>query len=136
MVDSTELAGGCGTVLLVDDEDAVRKVTRRVLERSGYTVLSAAGAHEAMDLFRQHRDGIDLLLTDVIMPVMNGRELADVLLIDRPDLPVLFMSGHSYGALLDREVGDLPWQLLPKPFGPSDLNRAVRERLAAASAGD
>jgi two-component system, cell cycle sensor histidine kinase and response regulator CckA len=120
-------------VLLVDDEEAVRKVTRRVLERSGYQVFSAATPAEAIELFGEHRDRIDLLLTDVIMPVMNGRELADALLVERPDLPVLFMSGHTYDALAHRRVGELPFKLLRKPFGPEDLNRAVRDRLASSA---
>jgi two-component system, cell cycle sensor histidine kinase and response regulator CckA len=123
------------TVLLVDDEDSVRKVARRVLERSGYNVFAAATAVEALALFEEHRDRIDLLLTDVIMPVMNGRELADALLLERPELPVLFMSGHSYDALDNRPLGTLPFTLLHKPFGPQDLNRAVRDRLTRDSEG-
>jgi CheY-like chemotaxis protein len=129
--DPTGSEGGL-TVLLVDDEDAVRKVARRVLERSGFEVLAAGSPLEAIELFGKHRDRIDLLLTDVTMPVMNGRELADALLCERPDLPVLFMSGHSYDALRERVAGELSFSLLHKPFGPDELNRAVRNRLAAA----
>jgi two-component system cell cycle sensor histidine kinase/response regulator CckA len=118
-----------GTVLLVDDEESVRRVTRRVLERSGYRVFAAAGPVEAMELFEEHRDCIDMLLTDVVMPGMTGPELADALLGERPGLPVLFMSGHCYEALQGRTVGELPFMLLNKPFGPDELNRAVRHRL-------
>lgn len=117
------------TVLLVDDEEGVRNVARRVLERSGYRVISAASPLEAIALFNEHGAGIDLLLTDVTMPVMNGRELADALLGARPNLPVLFMSGHSYDALRQRTGGE--FALLNKPFGPEELSRAVRERLTA-----
>jgi two-component system, cell cycle sensor histidine kinase and response regulator CckA len=119
------------TVLLVDDEEAVRKVARRVLERSGFSVLATGSPLEAIELFGLHRDRIDLLLTDVTMPVMNGRDLADALLCERPDLPVLFMTGHSYDALRERVPGEPRISLLHKPFGPDELNRAVRGRLAA-----
>src|SRR5207237_8158030 len=93
-------ARGAGeTVLVVDDEPAVRVVTKRILQRSGYAVLEAAGGVEALDTLREHPGPIHLLLTDVIMPEMNGREVAQRVRRQRPGIRVVYMSGYSPEAI-------------------------------------
>jgi PAS domain S-box-containing protein len=122
-------AHGHETVLLVEDESAVRLVAMLVLEAQGYTVLEAPGAEEALRLVAEHPGRIDLMLTDVVMPEMNGRELADNVIRDREGIKVLFMSGYTDDAvfrhgLLYRDVA-----FLQKPFTPTSLAKKVREVL-------
>jgi two-component system cell cycle sensor histidine kinase/response regulator CckA len=114
---------GWETVLLVEDEDAVRSLARAVLRRHGYTVLEARHGVDALRLAERHRDDIHLLLTDMVMPHMNGPELAKRLASVRPKMKVLFMSGY-----VDRSaVPDLAAvSFLPKPFTPETLARKVR----------
>ena len=107
------------TVLLVEDEAAIRRVTARILERNGYVVLEAADGPAAIRLAADHR--FDLLLTDVVMPRMSGRELADRLRVDRPDLTVLFMSGYSQGVLGSQRAPDEGIALVQKPFNERSL---------------
>jgi PAS domain S-box-containing protein len=114
---------GHETVLLVEDERAVRKLTRELLEQEGYQVLEAGDGVEALQVAAQHRGAIDLLLTDVVMPRMKGPELAAKLAAQRPDLRVLFMSGHS-----ERNGGALNG-IMVKPFRPETLAQRVREAL-------
>jgi two-component system cell cycle sensor histidine kinase/response regulator CckA len=123
------LARGTETILLVEDEAALMRLTRRILVRLGYTVLAAESPTEALRLAREHAGPIDLLLTDVIMPEMSGWDLAQVLLALRPDVGVLFMSGYTADALAPRGVpaGDFP--LLQKPFGADALATRLREVL-------
>src|SRR5207302_1129974 len=98
--ESAGAARGAGeTVLVVDDEPAVRVVTKRILQRSGYAVLEAAGGVEALDALREHPGPIHLLLTDVIMPEMNGREVAQRVRGQRPGIRVVYMSGYSPEAI-------------------------------------
>jgi len=120
-------AGGVGrTVLVVEDEAAVRHVERRLLEAQGYRVLLADGGEAALAIVRAHEGPIDLLLTDVIMPEMNGREVAAAVQALRPELPVLFVSGHV-GDALDRHGGLTPGaRILNKPFSTRELAEAVK----------
>ena len=83
------------TILLVEDEDSVRVIIGAVLRRNGYTVLEAGHPHRAVEIFQEHIDAIDLLLTDVVMPEMNGPALAQRLAPQEPDLRVLFISGYA-----------------------------------------
>ncbi len=114
-----------GTVLVVEDEEMVRALTRRMLERFGYRVLEASSGEEALDIVRGHPADLDLLLTDVIMPRMNGRELHEAALSFRPRLPVLYMSGYPaevtrlQGVLADGQA------FLQKPFTAQALYEAV-----------
>jgi len=119
-----------GTILVVEDEPAVREMTVRLLSRAGYRVLSASMPSEAAALFDTHRDDIDLLLTDVIMPEMHGPALAQQLIGQRPDLRVLFVSGHS-DSLPAGATGTGRISFLGKPFAPSHLLATVSEILAA-----
>src|SRR5262249_22215042 len=86
---------GNETIVLVEDEEAVRSVTSRILRQSGYRVVEASGSKAAIRLVEQHAGPIDLLITDVVMPEMNGRQLVEHLLLARPDLKVLYLSGYT-----------------------------------------
>ena len=119
-------AVGSETVLLAEDEALVRQMARRVLEQAGYTVLAAAGGAEAIQLAQGHKGPIDLLLTDVVMPGMSGRELARRMVEVRPGVRVLYMTGYSDEAVARHGVLDPGATLLQKPFTPAVLAREVR----------
>lgn len=116
---------GKGTILVVEDEDAVRRLVLMVLRWNGYTVLEARQCSDAVALCKEHEGPIDLLLTDVIMPQMNGRDLAKHLAKLRPDMKVLYISGYTGGALDDQDAAPEPTNFLPKPFTPDTLARTV-----------
>ncbi len=122
-------AGGDETILLVEDREDVRGLTVELLRRLGYRVLAAGSGEEALSLAGAHRGPIDLLLTDVVMPHLGGRELARRLLAARPAMRVLFMSGFA-GEALAGAAGGAPEALLEKPFTAEGLTRAVRQSLA------
>ena len=126
---TTELPGGSETVLLVEDEQAVRNLVTRILRQRGYTVLEARSGQEALDISRAHDGEIDLLLTDVVMPELGGRELAERLLPDRPHTRVLFISGYTEDEMVHNGIQSTRINFLEKPFTPSDLVRKVREVL-------
>jgi two-component system cell cycle sensor histidine kinase/response regulator CckA len=122
---------GHETVLLVEDESAVLRLSKIVLERFGYKVLTAGTPSEAIQLFQTHEGRVHLLVTDVVMPEMNGRELAARLRESRPELKALFVSGYSASALAPRGVLDEGVHFLQKPFSLEDLASSVREALDA-----
>jgi CheY-like chemotaxis protein len=121
--------GGSETVLLVEDDDAVRTLAGRILERYGYTVLPARHGREALELARRHREEIHLLLTDVVMPELGGGPLATQLAAQRRELRVLFMSGYTAGEIDRRGELDPDVAFLPKPFTAQALLAKVREVL-------
>ena len=123
---------GTETVLLVEDESAVLRLSKIVLERFGYVVLTAATPGEAIQLFGSHPGAVHLLVTDVVMPEMNGRELAARLRALRPDLKTLFVSGYSASALAPRGVLDEGVHFLQKPFSLEELATSVRAALDAS----
>jgi PAS domain S-box-containing protein len=125
---------GTETILLAEDEDTVRNLTSRILKRRGYTVLEAANGGEALLACEQHPEPIDLLLTDMIMPKMNGRDLAKRLISIRPDMRVIFMSGYTDPDIL-KEVMDSGLPFLLKPFKLEELARKVREVLQSKKGG-
>ncbi|MBI2156031.1 MAG: GAF domain-containing protein, partial [Candidatus Rokubacteria bacterium] len=120
---------GSETVLLVEDEDEVRELAREILEMAGYTVLEAPHGPDALRLCRHHQGPIHLLLSDVVMPQMSGRELARQLVALRPDTKVAYMSGYTDDALGHHGVLDPDVVLLPKPFTPDSLVAGVRRAL-------
>jgi PAS domain S-box-containing protein len=121
------------TILLVDDEEALRRVARVVLEEHGYKVLVANDGQQALSAAAAHRGSIALLLTDVVMPGMNGRELAERLAAARPGIGVLYMSGYSADMLDERGGLEAGSALLEKPFTPDGLLRKVAEALGATA---
>jgi PAS domain S-box-containing protein len=120
---------GWETILLVEDEASLRAITREILEEHGYRVVQAADASEAMGISDRHPEPIHLLVTDVVMPGLNGRQLADSLLALRPSLSVLFMSGYTDDVIAHRGVLDPGTLFLSKPFTTQALLRRVREAL-------
>src|SRR5438477_7042753 len=122
---------GSETVLLAEDEPAVRAIARQALERQGYTVLAAPSGADALALAAQHGATIDLLLTDVVMPGMSGRDLADRLTAQRPGIRVLYMSGYTDNAIVRHGMLEPGLAYLQKPFRPDALVRKVREVLDA-----
>jgi PAS domain S-box-containing protein len=124
---------GRETILLVEDQTEVRDLARDILHGSGYTVLEARNGAEALQLWDQHGGAVELILTDVVMPQMGGRELADRLLAARPGLRVLYMSGYTDDTLGREGVLDPARAYLPKPFSSASLLRRVRDVLDAAA---
>jgi PAS domain S-box-containing protein len=120
-------------VLLVEDDDAVRQVTRRALEEGGYRVLEAANGRDALTVLASTNSRIALVLTDVVMPKMSGRELAERIAELRPGVPVVFTSGYTDGEIVRRGLLDPAAAFIQKPFGPEDIVRIVRERMEGAS---
>jgi len=117
------------TILLVEDEETVRRLTREVLKTQGYTVLEARDGVEALSIFEQRDGTIDLMLTDVVMPRIGGAELARRVRSISPNMKVVCMSGYTDDALLHHGVSDANIAFLQKPFTPAALTRKVREVL-------
>jgi two-component system cell cycle sensor histidine kinase/response regulator CckA len=124
------------TVLVVEDESALRTLVERVLARAGYIVLTADNASEAVEVFEQHQGCVHLLLTDVVMPEMNGKQLADLLALQAPHLRVLYMSGYTDEAIFHRGVLTSGTHFISKPFNPAQLTRMVRKVLDDAPTTD
>ena len=122
---------GSGTVLLIEDEDIVRELTSVLLEERGYVVLEAIGGEEAIILGREHEEPIDLLITDVVMPTMSGKEVAEQLRKIHPEMNVLFMSGYTDEAIVQRGVIDSDIAFIQKPFSERTLTQKVRDVLDA-----
>jgi signal transduction histidine kinase/ActR/RegA family two-component response regulator len=120
--------GSDEVVLLVEDEDQVRKLASKILQRCGYVVLEARDGREGLSVCKAHQGKIDLLLSDVVMPEVGGRDLAQRILTMRPDIKVLFMSGHTQDVILKEGV-KAGTAFLQKPFAPTDLAHKVREVL-------
>ncbi len=123
---------GTETILVAEDEDGVRSLTREVLEKYGYRVLEAANGEEALVVADQHQGPLDLLLSDVVMPRMGGPELAQALLQRRPTVKVLYMSGYTDHPMVRRGVVDAGVAFLQKPFTPTLLVSRIRELLETA----
>jgi two-component system, cell cycle sensor histidine kinase and response regulator CckA len=125
----SRVLGGNETILLLEDEASFRKMTAEFLERVGYKVLVAESASDATRIVQLHPGNIHLLLTDVVMPDINGPQLARFLSVIRPSLKVLFMSGYTNGALEQRDIVAEDVSLIQKPFSWSALSLKLREIL-------
>ncbi len=130
-IDGEETARGWETVLLVEDSQPLRELARELLEKNGYTVLEAANGADAIRVAEKHQEPIHLLLSDVVMPGMNGRELANYMVRVNPGIKVLYMSGYTDDTIVHHGVLDPGAALLEKPFTKESLTRKVREALGA-----
>jgi CheY-like chemotaxis protein len=128
------MARGTETILLVEDEDAVRSMVRVVLQQAGYTVLEASRGTEAIRLAGAHPGPVHLLITDVVMPEMGGRQLVERLVPLRPDIKVLYLSGYTDDAVVRHGVLQADVAFLQKPFTMAALTNKVRQVLDAAAA--
>jgi PAS domain S-box-containing protein len=124
-----EMPRGTETILLVEDDEAVRTLARTILQMSGYTVLEARHGAEALARLAQYTGPLHLLATDVVMPQMSGRDLVNRLINQRPGLKVLFLSGYSDTTLIQKDLAGGSQDYLPKPYTPSALTRKIRELL-------
>ncbi|HEY5375464.1 MAG TPA: response regulator, partial [Polyangiaceae bacterium] len=121
------------SVLLVEDEEMVRAVARRVLERHGMRVVEAENPQKGLAIFRARPDDFDVVVSDVVMPGMSGPAMVEELLPLKPGLKVLYMSGYTNNALVHQAVAERGFVFLAKPFVPSELVRKVQELAAAAA---
>jgi CheY-like chemotaxis protein len=126
-----EPPGGSETILVAEDEEIVRSFEREALTELGYTVLEAHGPGHALELARDHSGVIHLLVTDVVMPELSGRELAERLAKDNPEMRTLYTSGYAAGAIVSHGVLDPGVAFLPKPLSRLTLAQKVREVLDA-----
>ncbi len=121
-----ELPQGIETILLVEDEDVVRTLTRQIMEMCGYTVLEAGNGVEALSICEKHDCHIDLLMTDVVMPQMGGRELSERFAVIYPQMRILFTSGYTDDAVVRHGVIEAGTNFIQKPFTPDALAHKVR----------
>jgi CheY-like chemotaxis protein len=124
-----EMPGGSETILVVEDELALRELTCVLLEEAGYTVLESTGVEDAIATAKDSQRKIDLLLTDIVMPRLDGRELANQLVALRPNLRVLYMSGYTDDVIVHGGLLKQATVLVQKPFTKAKLLRKVRETL-------
>ena len=127
------IKGGCETILLVEDEGMILNFCEKTLKTLGYQVLKANSPHQALSVAKRHGSKIDLLLTDVIMAKMNGKELANALLRDFPSLKILYMSGYTANVITHRGILDEGVMFLQKPFSKKALAQKIRDILSDAN---
>jgi signal transduction histidine kinase len=132
-VSAPSLASGWETILVTDDEELVRSFEREVLIERGYTVLEARSPRHALELAREHEAEIHLLLTDVVMPELNGRDLSEQITRDRPAMKTLYTSGYASGAIVQNGILDPDVAFVPKPLSVVSLTQKVREVLDSPS---
>jgi len=130
------VATGTGVILLVEDEESVRNMASRILVRAGYEVLQAGNGIEALELVRSSGRKVDLLLSDVIMPGMGGRELATQLVQEIPGIRVLFMTGYADNFVVENNLLEAGASVINKPFNINDLTRRVHETLTKRTQAD
>ncbi|HKP49148.1 MAG TPA: response regulator [Gemmatimonadales bacterium] len=134
---SATRSGSGVNVLVVDDETAVRRFAVRVLQREGYEVLEAADGHEALEMIRAGQVTVDLIVSDIVMPRVNGVELMQAVAESHPEVPVVLMSGYATAALSELGIAT-PCSILPKPFPAerllAEVHRCMRSRGGGSSA--
>lgn len=128
-MNTISLSADTKTILLVEDSDTVRELTRNILELTGYDVLEAGSPKDAIRLCENHGGEIHLLLTDVVMPGMSGRDLSDRMRPVRPGMKVLYMSGYTDEAIVDHGILNAGIHFIPKPFSPASLAQKILEVL-------
>ncbi len=121
--------GGSETLLVVEDDEQIRALTCQVLREYGYATLAASRGEEALEIYRRHEGPIPLLVTDVVLPQMNGEELARQLTVLRPGIKALYLSGYANNAVVLHGILNRELAFLQKPFTPEALARKVREIL-------
>ncbi|BBO33390.1 PAS domain S-box protein [Lacipirellula parvula] len=131
--EQSDVERGSETLLVVEDEEMVRRLLCKVLAAQGYTVLGASGGREAIEHWKARQRDIALVITDVIMPEMSGRELIDQLRRERSNLKVLFMSGYTDDAVMRHDIEEHSVHFMQKPFSPAALAAKVRDVLASES---
>jgi CheY-like chemotaxis protein len=128
---ASDLKGGTETILLAEDNPDIRRMTSHTLAMSGYTVIEAADGRDAVEKFREHKDGIDLLLLDVVMPGKSGKEAHEEIKTMKQQIKALFMSGYAADVIFDKGIRDKTFDYISKPVAPHDLLQKVREVLDA-----
>ncbi len=123
-----EMKGGNETILIIEDDEAVRKMVTRILKRLGYTVLQAGSGQDALKLL-EAQDRVDLVITDVVMPTMSGPDLVTKITEQNPGIPTLYMSGYPDEAIAHHGVIEEGITFLEKAFSPQTLTRLVRQLL-------
>lgn len=127
-------AANADTVLLVDDDDSIRMIVQRVLEKAGYVVLAASSAETALQVAEAHADPIDLIVADLMLPGVKGPKMVERLREQQPSIGVLYLSGYTDVMLEEAGMLDARENLLEKPFGLAALMKRVRESIDAARA--
>jgi CheY-like chemotaxis protein len=135
-VPKPEAVAGVETILVVEDDDAVRRITREFLKINGYHVIEADSGDNAIQLMKLHKDSIDLVLTDVLMPEMNGHTLMERLAEVRPGIKVLYMSAYTEDAAINIGALQPGTEFLEKPVSPDELANKVRKVLTRTDAKD
>ena len=126
---SVDDLGGSETVLIVEDDNSLLKFAQKVLQRYGYRILTAENGEEAFKIGKEHEGPIHLMITDVVMPKMGGKEVAERLQSLYPQMKVIYMSGYTNNAIVQHGVLAPGLNFLQKPFSPEGLARKVREVL-------
>ena len=130
-IDTEEDIQGQETILVVEDDEAVLNLIKNVLERHGYSVIIAKNGVEAIDIFKRNKDDIDLLLTDVVMPGMNGKDLSDILVKMKQDLKTIYMSGYTSNAIVHHGIMKKDINFIQKPFTGQELLKEVKAALSS-----
>ena len=128
-IDTSSVIGGTETILIAEDDAQVRVLTRKILEKAGYHVIEAADGFEAVNLFRDNQDKIQLLILDVIMPKKNGKECCDEIKKLAPGMKVIFTSGYTANIIHKKGILDEGIDLILKPVSPNQLLKKIREVL-------
>ncbi|MHB8110115.1 MAG: PAS domain S-box protein [Syntrophorhabdaceae bacterium] len=124
-----EMRRGGGTILLAEDNAEVRRLAKDVLKRTGYSVIEASDGQEALDLFIEHRDSVDLIIIDVVMPRKNGRDVANEIKTLKPEARILFTSGYTRDILSNKGMHDTEFNFLSKPLSPYELLEKIQDMM-------